>query len=542
MEATTVQQLSAHPPTSGAATAAALVRRTMEHLATLTVTGLTAPEGVCDEGHAEAAAARAQAQRELCELTEALERLKAAAAAAQARSAVRLDQVVRAEHVARRVPAARRGVGVGHLIGLARHESPHRGSRALGLAKALTTELPHTLTALQEGALSEWSATRAAPETACLDADDRRAVDERLAGSTDARARLAQLTPDQVAGVYRVATYAQDPRAVVNRAGKEAKDRHVSFRPAANVMGWVSAILPARDAVACRVALTRVADSAKAAGDPRTRGQIMADTLVERLTGRAAGQHDVEVQVVLSSGDVDPRSAPASQRAEASPLALHALSRLRPATPTAGPTRAALRRARATGQAYLVGYGPIPLDQALELIEPPPGAQPGPGPGQPPGAGPEPPPSPSPRRVFLRRLLADPFTGTVIDRETTRRLFTPAERALLTTRDQTCAMPWCDAPIRHADHATPHARGGPTTIDNASGLCQACNNAKELPGWSHRRVPDGHGSTVLEITSPTGRVYSTAPPEAVPGLAPHRHDHLPQPEQAAEPTAGAGAA
>ena len=79
----------------------------------------------------------------------ALEELKAAAAAAQARIAVDLDVSQRREQEAAGVPAARRGQGVGAQVALARRESAHQGGRLLGLAKALVLEMPHTYAALR---------------------------------------------------------------------------------------------------------------------------------------------------------------------------------------------------------------------------------------------------------------------------------------------------------------------------------------------------------------------------------------------------------
>jgi hypothetical protein len=55
------------------------------------------------------------------------------------------------------LPVAERGQGVAAQIALARRESPNRGSRLLGLAKALVTEMPHTLAALDSGQLNEWA-------------------------------------------------------------------------------------------------------------------------------------------------------------------------------------------------------------------------------------------------------------------------------------------------------------------------------------------------------------------------------------------------
>ncbi len=55
------------------------------------------------------------------------------------------------------------------------------------------------------------------------------------------------------------------------------------LRPAPDVMSHLSTLLPVKDGVAVWAELSREADRAKAAGDQRTRGQIMADTLVARL-------------------------------------------------------------------------------------------------------------------------------------------------------------------------------------------------------------------------------------------------------------------
>src|SRR5699024_7994217 len=41
-----------------------------------------------------------------------------------------------------------------------------------------------------------------------------------------------------------------------------------------------------------------------------------------------------------------------------------------------------------------------------------------------------------------------------------------------------------------------------TGWNNSSGLCAACNYAKELAGWGHKATPDG-----LEVVTPTGHHY-----------------------------------
>ena len=62
-------------------------------------------------------------------------------------------------------------------------------------------------------------------------------------------------------------------------------------------------------------ALTRHADTLRNAGDPRTRGQLMTDTLVERTTGTPGGITGIELQLVMTDrtllqGDSEPARLP----------------------------------------------------------------------------------------------------------------------------------------------------------------------------------------------------------------------------------------
>ena len=224
-----------------------------------------------------------------------LERLKGAAAAGQARAAAALDQMRRANESAAGVPRAKQGRGVASEVALARRDSPARGDRHLGFAKALVHEMPHTLAALECGALSEWRATLIVKESACLDVEDRRALDAELCadvsnldGKGDKR-----ITADAKAIAYRL-----DPQAVVDRAAKAETDRTVTIRPAPDTMTYVTALLPVAKGVGVYAALKGAADTTF---DERSRGQIMADALFERVTGRSAEVADpVAVNLVIA--------------------------------------------------------------------------------------------------------------------------------------------------------------------------------------------------------------------------------------------------
>ena len=58
----------------------------------------------------------------------------------------------------------------------------------------------------------------------------------------------------------------------------------------------------------------------------------------------------------------------------------------------------------------------------------------------------------------------------------------------------------------------PPPTDGPTSGDNGQGLCEACNHAKQAPGWRARPSPRA-GPHTIETTTPTGHTYrSHAPP------------------------------
>ena len=97
--------------------------------------------------------------------------------------------------------------------------------------------------------------------------------------------------------------------------------------------------------------------------------------------------------------------------------------------------------------------------------------------------------------------------------DTHRQLFAGQLRHLVILRDQFCRTPWCDAPIRHTDHPTPRHQQGPTTEHNAQGLCEACNYAKDAPGWhvTPTQTHPHHRHTVT-TTTPTGHHYTSEAP------------------------------
>ncbi len=288
-------------------------------------------------------------------------------------------------------------------------------------------------------------------ETACLSRTDRTTVDAELAARPGG---LAALGDRQTAAEARQVAYRLDPYAVTNRARRAQSERRVTVRPAPDTMSLVTGLLPAAQGVAVYAALTRHADRLRSDGDERSRAQIMADTLVERVTGQAAATGvPVEVNVVIT------------ERA------------LLGEDPT---------------PAHLEGYGPLPAPFTRDWLRD------------------------TEADAWVRRLFTTPSTGQLVAMDSTRRCFTGNLRRFLILRDRTCRTPWCDAPIRHLDHVRPSTAGGHTSAGNAQGLCEACNHAKEAPGW-HARASGDDGT--VETTTSTGHRYRSHP-SLPPGLAP----------------------
>ncbi|UFU04992.1 HNH endonuclease [Ruania halotolerans] len=432
------------------------------------------------------------AEADCAELLRELEELNAAVAAAQARLAVHLDRMARIRQERAGLSAQRRGVGVAAQVGLARRVSPTRGAQLLGMAKALVNEMPHTHAALTRGQLSEWRATLLVRESACLTREDRATFDEQICADPD---RFEGWGDRRLVAESRRLTARLDAAALARRARTAESERRVTIRPAPDTMAVLTAPLPVAQGVAVYAELGRAADTARATGDSRTRGQIMADTLVERVTGQSTAQGPpIEIQLVMTDravfdGDDEPVLVPEHGRVPA-PWARELV-------------RAALNDSRSAGSGSPEGNS---------------------------------------TGVWMRRLFTDPSGRQLIAMESRARRAPAGLARFIRVRDGTCRTPWCDAPIRHTDHVVAYAMGGPTAAENLQGLCEACNYAKQAPGWrgdveemptatgSTERVPESVGEGVAEsvgewastekqilTTTPTGHRYRSRAPD-LPGV------------------------
>lgn len=374
-----------------------------------------------------------------------LETLRAEVSAAQA--------VLTAEYVSsQREAMARDGRAFGDRVDVnlravtaavarARRISPNRAGHAISLARGLVG-MPHTLDRLWDGDLNEDRAAILVREATILSSEDRAVLDHTLCADPATTGGWG----DRVLRRQAVALVCElDAQAAVHRHRLALTQRRVGLRPAADGMVWLTSLLPLPDGVAIRKSLEACADQASAAGDARSRGQLMADTLTARL---------LDPNAVGASTGWDPTcwESPAPQQ---------------------GPVRPRLPislRLIMTDQTLLTGAGvawledePVPAETALDLLD-----------GVP---------------VEVKRLFTDP-AGALVAMESRSRYFPDGLADLIRIRDRgTCRTPWCDAPIRHTDHMVPHAHGGPTSYANGQGLCVACNQAKHAATAQPRAAP-----------------------------------------------------
>ena len=316
-------------------------------------------------------------------------------------------------------------------VAMARNVSPVAAGTQFATAVGLA-DLPQTHDALQSGTISEPTARAVVRESDALSHDDRIVLDAEIADA------LPGLTSGRAARLARHHVIAIDAEAAHARAERNRADQRVSLYAEPDGVAVLQVRGPAEQVVAAHRALESWALGLRSTGDPRSRGQIMCATLVERVTGLAhADAIDVELGITIG--------ADALLAADDAP-------------------------------AELDGYGPITPGLVDDVIS-------------------------RAHRVFYRRLITDPVDHTLVGRDPRRRRFDGPLNGFIRARDRhRCRQPGCDCRIGDIDHITPHADGGPTTDPNGQGLCKRSHTVKHQPGWSVTthgrdtiwRTPTGH--------------------------------------------------
>lgn len=317
---------------------------------------------------------------------------------------------------------------------------------------ALVHELRPTLTALRSGRISYRHAGVLVDEARSLPESVRTAFEAEALPAAEART---------------VSGFRQKARAIRERAHPDSVDvrrrdaedsRSVRLEPGRDGMAWLSAHLPAEQAVGAYRRLTEIATGLAAPDEPRTltqrRADVLADLLIDGVMPDTGLGRGVRASVLVS---------------------VPVLALLDGEHPTAG-------------SSTLEGYGPISTEVARRLAA---------------------------HAPSFVRLLTHPETGTVLSVGRERYAVPRDLRLWLRIRDETCRFPGCGraAASSDIDHTVDWQHEGATRHDNLAHLCEGHHQLKHRTAW---RV-DQAGGGALEWRAPSGRTYRTEPAVALVG-------------------------
>ncbi|MDQ1581144.1 MAG: hypothetical protein QOD05_1919 [Microbacteriaceae bacterium] len=328
----------------------------------------------------------------------------------------------------------------------------------LVVSEALVHDLPDTLVALTAGEISYRHAQILVDHAALLDSATRAALEAMALPSA------RNLTAAKFERKIRSLREHANPDTIRERHERAACDREVVFAPARDGMAWLSAYLPAVDALGAFTRLSEWASNLQHPDEVRTLTQLRADVFRDLV---------IDGQVIDGQpGNGQPGNA----------LSGNAGRGVTAKVFVTVPVLTLLGREDLP--ATLDGYGPIDADTARMLA----------------GHAPS----------FVR-LLTHPETGAVLSvgRESYR---VPQDlKNWLQVRDATCRFPGCSRQVARCeiDHTRDWAHDGQTRHDNLAHLCKSHHTLKHNTDWQVTQARDGTGN--LTWTSPAGRNYTTEP-------------------------------
>lgn len=489
----------------------------------------------------------------------ARERTLAALEAEQARDLAAFSDLRVAADRATRVPEHLGGRTVGTEVGLAVGVGQQAAAHRVAQAWVMVRHHPRILALVGTGQVSMSGVRMVLRQTDALPEESRRVVDAQVAEL----ASTERLTPARLGQAAARFALAADPEAAAKRAAAARARRRVWLGEPLDGVAGVGAVLRAEESLACWSALDRTARAMRQHGDERSVQTLMADLLVERLTGAA-------MVMPADPGDDSGGAAAEAARppvwrnidgwepwtATGPPPVLPADHRLDPepddpvwdtvdwttgggrgaAADGDAPERAATdpdpprwrvpagvelqvvmsaetllglddEPALLRGPGGLAAYGPIAAEVAREIAD---------------GAA---------RRTLIG-LFSDPVDGRLLAMDSSARFFTGRLRDFCVWRDQVCRLG--GARIAEVDHRDEAQAQGPTSARNGQGFSRQSHRIKDHPGVSARVVESGPGSDLVPLLAalragapevewelPTGHTYlSTPPPVLGPGARP----------------------
>ncbi|PWH06573.1 hypothetical protein DEO23_06360 [Brachybacterium endophyticum] len=502
--------------------------------------------------------------QELSRVLSGIDRLTSALAALEMRTMTALDERIRAEDAEARVPLKEQGRRTAGEIRMASRISPATASRRLRSGERLVREMPRVFGALADGRLAVDAAYAIGRGSGPVSPELRPAVDEVIETHLP---DLEGISTGRWSQEISAIAQCLEPEGAPDRHREAVRERSVSVTPGAHGMGTVSAHLSGLDAAAIRRKLSLQAESLRAQGDRRTHAQIMADLFADTLLGRDETMDPVHLDIGVV---VSERSLLAPEHGEPAHLEGYGVieaSQIRDRVQSPRPERRPTGSEAPLGARGRAGNGEVDTDAVDEtaeqrelrlaaqvarelaghsagaahseqerprprLVAPPQGADPTSDPQLPPPTSTAPPTPPAPADPpaspdlpdpvatetihHLRRLYTHPTAGELVAVESRSRAFPPGLARLIRLRDQRCAAPYCDAPIRHLDHIRPVSEGGATSAENGQGLCAHCNLTKEVLGRVEH-TPTADGRHAVTWTTRLGRT-ATVSPRSLTGL------------------------
>lgn len=281
--------------------------------------------------------------------------------------------------------------------------------------------------------------------------------------------------------------------------------RRVDITPADDDLCFLTALIPAAQAMAIDHRLDQCAAAAVGTGDERTRTQVRADVLVDLLLspgGLTLPAPDEDGASGRSTAGADdlPSGGPGVRNDDSSGQAVPGwVLGIRPEVVLTVPVLALL--GHSDEPAHLEGFGPIDLETARLLAAHAPS--------------------------FIR-VLTHPETGAVLSVGRDRYRLPEDLRRAVRLRDRTCRFPGCRRPARGCDidHSRAWAAGGGSELCNLECLCRKHHRLKHEMRWTVTHESNG----TLRWHSPIGLSYWTEPG----GTWPAR----PAPPPTAEPPPG----
>ena len=389
-------------------------------------------------------------------------------------------QAVAVAEMSRRALSSREAEFVGDEVASRLGVSRRSAELKVELATALV-RAPVVHEALITGAIDVRKATVLTGETAHLAPSDAETLQQRFL------LNASTTTAPQLRSAIRSAEQALDPAAAEKRHQRARAERSVTLTPAPCSMAWLTAYLPADDAMKVLTAVDALAASC-GPFDDRGIDARRADALVDVMDR------------VLASG-IGPHG----------PLPVRQHRRPHLQVTAAASTLLGLDEAPAA----LAGYGPIPASMARKIA-----------------AG-----------STWRAVLTDDGTGELVARSSTTYRPSPSVAGWVVDRDVTCTFPGCRVPAQRCDidHIRPFDDRQPavdqTTAENLHALCRHHHRLKTHGRW--RPVRDAStGRTHWE--SGTGHRYTRDPVPTDPTDRPPRAvrptwDAIPAPTPAPPP-------